>query len=450
MEEGEESPLYQQLVQALDGDLAGGRLMPGDRLPTQRKLARELGVSVGTITRAYAEAERRGLVHGEVGRGTFAGRKPSDDRFGKHASDALDLALTWPLYGFDPDLGSALRAIAQRPDVTRLLEYGPKAGHPHHRSAGRTWADHNGIDAREERVLVSSGAQHAMVAVFGTLLEPGDTLLVEPHTYPGLKAVAAAQHLRLIAVPADEEGLLPDALESACRGKKVRALYTVPTIQNPTTAVLGVDRRREIVRIAEAHGFAIVEDEVHRLLHPNPPPSFGALAPELTYTILSLSKVVAGGLRLAFVVVPDGATERVSHLIWATTWMTSPLMAEIGATWVEDGTALATAHRKRAEAGARQQVAKEELAGHPFWTAPNSYHIWLPLPRRWVAAEFATTCERRGVAVTPADTFSVGREHAENAVRLAMTGVNTRDELRRGLGKVVDILGSRVTTSAVV
>jgi DNA-binding transcriptional MocR family regulator len=438
-----DEPVYLALVQALENDLAEGRLRPGDRLPPQRALARGLGVALGTVTRAYAAAERRGLAYGEVGRGTFAGRKPAHDRFGNGASAGIDLALAWPLYPLDPDLGSALQQVAGRDDVRRLLEYGPNAGHDHHRGAGSRWAELQGIAAEPGRVVITVGAQHAMTVALSTLLGPGDTLLTEPVTYPGLKAVAAALHVRLAPVPMDAGGIIPDALESACSSRRPRALYTIPTIQNPTASVLSEARRREIARIADRHGLAIIEDEVHRLLHPAPPPAFATLAPEITYSILSMSKVVTGGIRVAFLVTPPGRAERVAHTVWSTTWMAPPLLAEVAALWIGDGTAEATASRKRAEAAARLGIAAEILRDRRCRFTPNSYHVWLPLPGRWKAAEFALACERRGVLVSTSSSFAINRDQLDNAVRLSLSGPATREELGRGLAVVADVLESR-------
>lgn len=436
-------PVYLAIVDAIERDLAEGRLRPGDRLPPQRKLARALGLALGTVTRGYAEAEARGLVHGEVGRGTYAGRKAAGNRFGEASTSGIDLALTWPLYGLDPDLGGALRRLATEPDVNRLLEYGPNAGHVHHREAGVAWAAHQGIAAEADRVAVCVGAQHAMTVVLGALLAPGDVLATEPVTYPGLKALAGTRRLRLAPVAMDDDGILPAAFEEVCRDRRPRALYTIPTIQNPTACVLGEERRREIARIAREHDVAIIEDEVHRLLHPDPPPAFATIAPDITFTILSLSKVVTGGLRLAFLLVPPGRAELIGHHIWATTWCAPALPVEVGARWIRDGTAAATADRKRAEAEARRAMAADILAGCGWRAAPHSYHLWLPLPGHWRAADLALESERLGVAISTADVFAITREHAGNAVRISLTGALTRDQLRRGLATIADLLLSR-------
>lgn len=437
-----DQPLYLALADALERDLGEGRLSAGDRLPTHRALARELGVSIGTVTRAYAEAEKRGLVRGEVGRGTFIEGRDAAGGFPSEGGGPLDLALTWPLYGVDPPLGEALRELSMDPDVDELLRYGPHAGLPRHRDAGALWAAQHGIQVDAEQVFVCAGVQHALAVALSALAEPGDAILTEAFTYPGMKAIAEALHLRLVGVDMDEEGLLPAALDAACRARRPRLLYTIPTIQNPTTSVMGASRRREVVEVAERHGLVILEDDVHRLLHPSPPPSFASLAPHLTYGAVSLSKTVCGGLRVAFLVTPRGAGEAISRSMWAMTWMAPPLTAEIVSRWIEDGTASAVVARKRAEARARRRIASETLEAFQYRTTPDAYHVWLELPRPWRSEEFALACARRGVSISPAEAFAVGRREHGKAVRISLTGVEGRDELRSGLTIVAEVLGT--------
>ncbi|HEX2189328.1 MAG TPA: PLP-dependent aminotransferase family protein, partial [Longimicrobiaceae bacterium] len=422
---------YTAIADALERDVAAGALREGDRLPPHRKLARALGVAVGTVTRAYAEAEARGLVRGEVGRGTFVGGRSAGGRPpGARAPGAYDLAVTWPLHALDPDLGAALRRLSQRADVGELLRYPPPAGLPHHRAAGALWAREHGMAVEDDRVLVCAGVQHALSVALATVAAPGDVVATEAFTYPAFKALAAVGRLRLAGVAMDAEGMLPEDFEAVCRTHRPRALYTVPTLQNPTAGVLGEARRRAIAEIAARHGVTIVEDDVHRLLHPDPPPAFGALAPEVTCTVVSLSKVVTGALRTAYLVAPRGLVERLSHAVWATAWAAAPLTAEVAAAWIEDGTAAATMRRKRREAAARQEIARSLLAGCTFRTAPHAYHLWLELPEGWGGSDFALAAARRGVLVTPGEAFATDRGTGAGAVRVSLTGTDTREELR--------------------
>lgn len=445
-------PAYLRVLRVLERGIESKELATGDRLPTHRQLAETLGLSVGTISRVYAEAESRGLVHGEVGRGTFVGRRPAEHRFPTAGTPGIDfdLAVTWPLHALDPDLGSALLKIGSQHDVRSLLRYPPHAGFMRHREAGAAWAKMNGIDVAPEQVLICCGVQHAIHVALSTLAGPGEWIAAEALTYPGLKAAARALHLRLSPVQMDDEGIVPESFEAVCRLRCPKVLYTIPTIQNPTGGILGEGRRRQIAEIAGRHGVAILEDDVHRMLERDPPTSFFTLAPEITYSAVSISKVVAGGLRIAFLLAPPSATTALADAIWATSWMAAPLTAEVAATWIDDGTAAATVVRKREEAGRRQQIAREIFHGHAVRGASHAYHFWLPLPGRWTAPDLALAAHRAGVAVTPSGEFAVGRESVERAVRVSLSSVPTREELRRGLKRLHSILEGPPPASAVL
>jgi DNA-binding transcriptional MocR family regulator len=231
----------------------------------------------------------------------------------------------------------------------------------------------------------------------------------------------------------DAHGLDPAALEAACRRDAPRALYVIPTIHNPTTAVLSESRRREIVRIARAHDVMVVEDDIHRLLAEDAPPPLAALAPDAVCYLLGTSKTLAPGLRVGFVHAPEALVARIAAGIRATTWMAAPLMAEIVARWLRDGTAQRILKRRREEARARQKLAAQALDGFRLDAHPSAHHAWLHLPEPWRAETFAAQASERGVSVTPAQAFQVGRAATPHCVRLGLGAPRTRDELARGL-----------------
>lgn len=437
-------PPYQAIVQALSADIGSGRLAIDQRLPTHRELAETLGLAIGTVTRAYKEAERRGLIRGEVGRGTFVGRADADPVAAPISESAapsvIDLSCNYPIYSEGPDLGEALGRLATRNHLHEFMRYQPHAGMRRHRAAGAKWAARFGVACDPESVLVCNGAQHGLTIVFCTLAEPGDLILTEALTYPGMKAVARLLHLRLQAVEIDDEGLIPDAFDAACRRQKVTALYLIPTIHNPTTAVLPDSRRRAIAEIARRHDVAIVEDDVHRLLADPAPPPVASYAPERTYFIAGYSKAVAAGIRIGYVAAPPEAIERLVQSIWATCWMVAPLTAEIATLWIEDGTADRIVQRKRAEAEARQQMARNILRNAAYKTQPHAFHIWLELPPKWRSADFTVEARRRGVGITPAEAFSIGDGPAPKAVRVSLGAAESRERLRSGLSTIAAIL----------
>ncbi len=444
--EGRKGPRYRAIAEAIAEDVAAGELRIGSRLPTHRELADRIGVTVGTVSRAYAEAARRGLVSGEVGRGTFV-RSGAESAVDPSESDSpVDLSQNHPPDPVgQPQRAALLRALASltaRADAGRLLDYPAAGGNAADREAGASWIGRAGVEASPEHVLVCTGSQHGLTVVLATQLEPGDVLLTESLTYAGLKAVAGLLHLRLKGLPVDAEGLRPEALEEACRQGGAKALYLIPTLHNPTTAVMPDARRREIAAIARAHGLAIVEDDVHGLLPRERPRPIAALAPERSYYLTSTSKTLAPGLRIAYVLAPPGMVVRLAASLRATTWAVAPLMAAVASAWIRDGTADALVAARREEARERQAIALERLAGAEVETKPEAYYLWLRLPEPWRGDAFASEARARGVLVTPAEAFAVGRAPVPHAVRLCLGAARTRVELSRGLDAVAGLLRS--------
>jgi DNA-binding transcriptional MocR family regulator len=442
-------PRYLAIADAITEDLDHGRLKPGSRLPTHRDLADRLGVTVGTVSRGYAEAARRGLLSGEVGRGTFVRQWSSQLAvLGSRSLSVgeIDLSVNHPPLSFSQThrhtLQETLASLARREDLSSLLGYPPDGGTPDHREAGAVWIRRVGLEAPPEQVLVCSGSQHALATVFASLLKPGDLVLTEALTYPGMKAAASLLHLRLQGLPMDEDGLRPDAVEAACRNGGARALYCVPTIQNPTTSVMPERRRREIAEIATTHGLWIVEDDIHALLPEERPLPITAFAPERSYYLTSTSKTLAPGLRVGYILAPRGAAERIAAAIRAITWASAPLMAEIASTWIRDGTADSIVRERRREASARQSLARAALGSAEIQAHPQGYHLWLRLPQPWRSDNFTAEARRRGVKVTPSETFAVERGLAPDAVRVCLGVPSTRGELEKGLQLLAQTLGA--------
>ncbi|HVG34012.1 MAG TPA: PLP-dependent aminotransferase family protein [Pyrinomonadaceae bacterium] len=441
-------PRYVAIVEAIAEDLERGRLKPGDQMPTHRDLASHLGVTTGTITRAYAEAARRGLLVGETGRGTFVKGNLFDEEFSASSSteddSLIDLSLNIPPLAIGDLLGQALtgtlQSLSTRHGLSALLGYQPAAGAERHRTAGAAWVTRSGLEARPEQILVCSGALHAMTVVFSTLTKPGDTIMTESLTYPGMKNLAHLLHLRLQGLPMDDQGIMPDAFSKACKRGVAKVLYTIPTIQNPLGTLMPLERRREIAAIAEAHDVSIVEDDVHSFMLPAPPPPLSSFAPKHSYYILSTSKSIAGGMRVGYLHAPERMVEVLSTSLRATVWMAAPLMAEIASEWIKDGTADRLVEQKRAEALARQEIARRSLAEFDFEAHPLSFHLWLHLPEPWRSNEFATQLKKRGVLVTPPEAFVPGREEAPHAVRVCLGPPRSRAQLKLGLDTIAEVL----------
>lgn len=440
-------PRYRALAQTIIEDIEAGRLADGHRLPPQRDLAVELGVTIGTISRAYALVERQGLVSAEVGRGTFVRRPPPPpartvaSAASASASDLIDLTINRP--ADRTCYREALKATLAGLDLDLdhdLLDYAPRAGSAQHRRAAADWLVRSGVGVDPAHVILTGGAHQAIVVALAALVRPGEPLLAESLTYPGVRGMAASLHLRVEAVPLDEGGLRPDALEAACRQTGGRVLFVNPTLHNPTTATLSDARRRAIVEIARRHDLVIIEDDVYGLLKEQRPASFFSLAPERTVHISSASKALAPGLRLGLLAAPDRLQARLADVKYDLMLSGAPLPAEIFRIWVADGTADRLLERQRRAARARQVLAGEVLGRHEPRTDPAAFHLWLPLPAPWRTSDFAAAAAADGFAVAPGHAFATGRSHAPHAVRVSLSAPSDDAALVRALRGIARLL----------
>jgi len=442
-----DGPAHLALSRALEADIRSGRLAPGARLPTHRALAASLGMNVGTVSRAYAEARRRGLLSGEVGRGTFV-RRPAGPVLAPRSAgtdDAIDLGLNAPLASPAPDLRQALRALAGRNDLDAITRYGDPAGAPRAREAGASWLRRFGLDVAPEQVVVCNGAQHGILVALAAFAGPGELVLAEALTYPGFTAAAKLLGLRVRGVALDEEGLVPDALDAAC-AERPRILYCTPALQNPTAAVAPPARLAAIAEIARARDLVLVVDDVQApmLAQASGParaePVLGHLAPERTITIGGVSKLLLPGLRTAFLAAAPERVARLSEVVWASTWTASPLGAALAAGWIEDGTADRVVAARREEMRVRLELARDLLAGFRYRTRHGAHHLWLELPEGFEPAGFSAALARRGVVVVPADAFLAAPGPTPSAVRVSLSAARDLGTLRRGLETIVAVL----------
>ncbi len=416
--------------------MINGRLRPGDRLPTHRELAETLGLAVGTVTRGYAEAEKRGLARGVTGRGAFIAGRPQARtafRVKEQAAGVIDCALVLPLYELDPDFGPLLRQLADAPEAHELFHYQPARGMTRHREAAVVWAGRYGVEASAANTLVCSGAQQALHAVFGGLFSPGERIVTEPLTYPGVLGLANLFRLRLTPAAMDRDGLDPDAVAAVCRKEGVRAIYTMPGLHNPTTAALTLERRLALVELARKHDLLLIEDDPYCLTLEDRPPPLAALAPERTVFVAGVSKILGGGLRVGYLVAPPPLCDKLAQLTTVTTWMASPLTAELAARLIESGQADNILAAKRDEALARHELASDILGDLDVHARPGGFFLWLRLPEHWRGEAFAAAARERGVEVLPAEAFAVGHARPSHAVRVSLAAAGDRERLARGL-----------------
>ncbi|MDW1347213.1 PLP-dependent aminotransferase family protein [Klebsiella pneumoniae] len=432
---------YKAVVDRYAQAIRSGQLPAGSRLPTHRTLAAGERLSLATATRAYRELEEMGLVSGETGRGTFVRDLSLPPGHGVDqqvvAADVVDLNFNYPSLPDQGDaLREALRQLAMAGDIDSHLRYQPHAGRLAERDiiARHLTCQHFAPDA--ENVLIVNGAQHGLAVTVMGLLRPGDVVAVDALTYSGFKALAALYHLELAAIPCRPEGPDLQALQTLCQQRRVRAVYTMPTLHNPLGWVLNTGQRQALADLARQHDLLIIEDAAYARLVSRPPPPVVSYAPERTVYVTGFSKNNATGLRVGVVISPPRYRPEIERAIRATTWNTPTLISSLICAWIEDGTVARFETQKRQDARQRQQVAREVLCGLPVVSHPDSYFVWLPLGEESRADRLANALMERRISVSTAEPFCVSATIPQ-ALRIALGSVPF-DSLRPALLSVRD------------
>ncbi|HSW04230.1 PLP-dependent aminotransferase family protein [Aquabacterium sp.] len=432
---------YRSLVDEISACIHRGELRPGDRLPTVRALMQQHGIALATASRVMAELAAAGLVVGEVGRGTFVrdASLPRGSRLEQHPAGAgagvIDLTFSYPtLPGQDGMLREGLRSLAASGDLDALLHAAPQGGRLHERQTLARHLRNRGIRMPAEQVLIVNGAQQGLAVTVMALLRPGDAIVMDALTYPGMLALARAHRLDILALPQVAGQADLDALARLCKRRPVRAIYTMPTMHNPLGSVMPEAARMQLVVLAERHDVLIIEDATYAFLAEPAPTPLVKLAPQRTIYVSGLSKSVAAGLRVGLVAAPATMIARIEQAIRISTWQAPSVTTALACLWIASGRVDALEDDKRADARRRQALARRLLRGCPFTAHPSSYYLWLPLAGGQRADQVAAALKQDGVLVSTAEAFAA-TTHVPQALRVALGSVEP-EALSRALRKV--------------
>lgn len=431
-------PRYLALVARITQAIESGQLKPGERLPTHRGLADKLGLSVQTVSRAYEELIRRGLVAGAVGRGTFVNGAKAEVSHpfipGGLGNEIIDLSILKPVSDerHVAEMRAALHALADDLPPRTMFSFRPNAALRPHRETATLWLKRCRVETRPDNVQITNGATPGMTIALMTVARPGDVIVTEAIGHHTLTPLANYLGLRLRGVEIDGEGMIPEALDEACASGPVRAVFVMPSATGPTVAVMGAKRREALVEIARRRDLSFIENDACGPLVDDCPPPIAALAPERTFYVSSFTKCIMPGLRTGYLVVPDLLIPAFANRHLVTNWMGTPLVAELAKSWVEDGTAWELLLWQRDALKRRHDLASEILAGVPLRHHPHSLHVWMPLPRAWSEDQFVSHARLQGIAVAPGSSFAIDPAVETSAVRISV-GLASLDRLQQGL-----------------
>lgn len=440
-------PAFKSLAEQISSAIHQGLLEPGERLPTQRDLAADIHLSLQTVSRAYEELHRRGLIQGEIGRGTYVKTIPRFETTPFRSAPALDAVVEMSIYKPVLDtihqncIKEALAALSHDTPKDIIFSFRPNQGLPRHLHSAVEWLNLCGLTVDRERILLTNGVTQGTTSALLTVAKPGGVIVAEAIGHHSLADLCSCFGLKLRGLTIDQDGIVPEALEKACKKGGVTALYLIPTLANPTVYLMPEERRRTLVAIARKYDIFIIENDVLGPLVTNKPPPFAALAPERTFYLTSFTKCLMPGLRTGYLAIPHGMLRRVRSRLLATAWMATPMIAEIASRWVVDGTARRLLLWQRRALHERHRIVQQILGNRQFASHPSALHIWVPLTGRWRSDPFVTQALDQGVAVAPAGPFLIDCESDVRAIRVSLGAAGKKD-LRRGL-RVIDQLLDR-------
>jgi len=411
------------MADQVQADIGAGRLRPGDRLPTQREFADARRIAMSTATRVYAELIRRGLVVGEVGRGTFVRTGPPTDGFAlaQGIGGRVNLATNVPLLPTQAAMLAASAAAMTRRSavIGSAMETVVASGTPAARRTVAAFLARGAWRPDPEGLSFTGNGRQALAAALAALVPAGQRLGVEALSYQSVTGIAARLGIEVVALPMDECGLRPDGVRAAQRRSPLRAIYVQPTMHNPLGITMPVKRRHELVRTLRDLNVIGIEDHVYAFLVDDLSP-LASLAPDHVVMIDSLSKRVAPGLTLGWALAPTHLVPVLAEAIRGSALVPSGLALELGVRWIADGTVARLIRDKRRDAATRQRLLRKACPDVTIHADPRAYHAWMELPGAWRAESFTAAAAERGIAVAPAPAFAVGAGHAPNAVRLAL------------------------------
>ncbi|MNJ42037.1 putative HTH-type transcriptional regulator YjiR [compost metagenome] len=439
---------YKILVQAITSEIEQGHLLNDQRLPPQRQVADALGISVQTVTNAYKELERQGLVRCEIGRGSFVTRRMSD----RVANDILDtperalvdFSITRILHTqvHERIWRDTCAELSVEEDQPWIHAFRPIAGFEAHREAAAQWVHGLGLEVERDDVLITNGAAHGIFLALASLAGPDDVVLCEGLTDHGVIGNSQVLGFTLKGLEMDRDGIDPEHFEDMCSNERITALVCTPNLNNPTTSLMPDARRREIAAIARRFGVHIIEDDVYGPLlgerHARP---LSHYAPELSFYCTSMTKSVLTGLRVGYLVMPKRLALRTESILRVNSWMATPLVSEIASRWIRDGRAETLVSLQRKLLSERQAMVSEYLQEYLLGHHPQALSAWLGIPAHWEVDSLVRALRHRNIAVTPPEPFLVRGTPRPRAVRLCVGAECSDKEMRQALVAMRELFG---------
>jgi len=428
------------------GAIRSGVLKPGYRMPPVRDMAWKLGITPGTVARAYKIAAEEGLVDSAVGRGTFVtGNYVADSTpeplIAMVSPDAHNFrGVRVPDVGQDAVIRKAMGALSGQ-STNKYIDYPTSQTDVAARRGVVDWIGPDRIGRfDEDDVVLGLGAQNSVIMALQAILHgPNPVILTEELAYPGVRHAARLLRAQLIGVEMDGDGLRPDRLEEALRKHGGQVLLTSAESHSPTTIRTTLARKQEIARVAQTYQLQIIEDDCHCITRPEEP-GYRGICPERAWFISSLTKTVSAALRFGYAVAPQGQAATARQVAQSSFYGLPQPMLDLCAELMQSGEAEALRRKVQDITLVRVRDAVNVLGKWDITWRPDVPFIWLKLPAGWRGSSYARACEALGIQVKAADEFALPDGAAPNAMRISLNPPHPRPDDLLAFAKMSELL----------
>lgn len=456
-------PLYQQLYENIRNIIEEENL-DGEKLPSIRTLSKSLQVNNVTVVNAYKQLETEGYIYKVPGSGTFV-RKPvynletSSMEEGDMElmisgifpllKDSIDFATVSPTPELFPieEFKQSLIEVLDR-DRGMAFLYPEITGYgPLRESISKFLIDNYSIDVNKEQILITSGGQQGLDIISKTLVNQGDTILVENPTYPGAFSAFKSRGARIVGLPLESDGINLDLLKGYVKRYNPRFIYIMPNYQSPTTISYSKEKMKELLRMAKEYDFYIIEDDFLTDL------SFegNKKLPLKTYDrndnvifIKSFSKIFMPGVRIGFMTIPGKLFKELIKAKHSTDISSSGYLQRAFDLYLRKDFWKSHMDTIINDYYEKYKLMKEELDhlshfGLSYKDPQGGLSIWVELPKSWDSMNLYEECSKRKLAIVPGKVFFIDNESFDNYIRLSFSAV-TKDEIKKGMNILKEIL----------
>ncbi|KPV95799.1 putative HTH-type transcriptional regulator YjiR [Pseudoalteromonas sp. P1-9] len=434
------SSKYQALADLIERVAQSGVISAEQKLPAQRILADHLGVTHGTVTRAYDLLVKRGIATAKLGAGTFIKAQSV------HLDELDDTDFSssmMPLMGQQNVLAEQMRKLANNASaLTDILRY-KLNGNDELQGTFKAWLNDKGLQIGKQELIFCQGAQQAIYSVLAALCQAGDTVLHEEMCYPGFYQACDSLGLNTKPIALTPEGIDLNALEAYCKSNSVKAIYITPNCQNPTNIRYDQATLDGLLALSQRYNFFILEDDVNYCLPENWRLPLWQTANDRVFYIGSFSKYFAGGLRAGYLIAPFLWQQAVLKQIHSQCWSVSMMNFELLALALHDDEFKRNQLQLADEVSARINLLRALFEKHGLKAVFSGLNVYLPLPEHINVFSLANQLKANRVIVRTVDVFTRNGNANCNALRFTLGGPSSRQAFELGLARVDQVLRHR-------